>query len=419
MGALTLRTYIAAGFAFALLLTCWLGFQANQRLIEINAHADRINQAMPGIFLSGRMQSIAHETGMLMLKNLLSLNEEQHADFGARVERNLEDLANHFTEYSRTVHGIDAKRRILQLDTARTEYTSVIAQLVKFINEDKMQEAMEMKVMSLDPAFENLITATRAEVYAGKVNSDQAATGILASVSNAKSGIRNNLYTTLFVSILVASSIIWFTSKRLSTVTACINESARHVSDQAVALNSVSGAVSHGADAQCIALRDTRTTLAELASIADKTAEQSQQAEKLAREARGATNLAAASTAKMAVVMNAIKNTNAEMSSVTGNLSISADELQIAVDSIQSASREVANFVFTVDQIAEQTAMLAFNASVEAARSGVAGRSFSVVASEGQRPAQGSRVGAGGIGGRLKGMNRRGEAGGWVSAGRV
>ena len=417
MRSRTLGTYITAGFGITLLLTVWLGYLAGGRLQEIRDHARHINQeALPGIFLSGRIEAVAHETGMLVLKNLLSVNEDQRADFATRIDANIKDLAERFVEYERTVRGTEATQRFRQLDEIRADYASIISQLLKLSGDGKSQEAMELNVSRLVPAFEKLIKAAREEVVVGKRNSDQAAVGIIAAVSSAESGIRNNLITAVLVSALVAGWIIWFSTSRLRGVTTFIHESTRHVSSQAVALNTVSAAVSHGAGEQSVALRDTRTTLAGLAAIANQTAEQSQQAEKLAREARSATTTAAASTTEMSAAMKAIKDTNAEMSSVTGHLSASAGELQAAVDSIQTASREVAKFVATVDQMAAQTTILALNATVEAARAGEAGRSFAVVAAEVKSLAQRSGVAARDIGVRIRDMVDRGEVGARVSA---
>ena len=60
----TLVFYITAGFCITLALTVWLGHLAGERLQEIRTHASRINQeALPGIYLSGRVEAIAHETG--------------------------------------------------------------------------------------------------------------------------------------------------------------------------------------------------------------------------------------------------------------------------------------------------------------------------------------------------------------------
>ena len=53
-----------------------------------------------------------------------------------------------------------------------------------------------------------------------------------------------------------------------------------------------------------------------------------------------------------------------------------------AMDEISSSSREIGNIIETIESIALQTNILALNASVEAARAGVAGKGFTVIANE-------------------------------------
>ncbi|MCB1800052.1 MAG: PAS domain S-box protein [Gammaproteobacteria bacterium] len=59
-----------------------------------------------------------------------------------------------------------------------------------------------------------------------------------------------------------------------------------------------------------------------------------------------------------------------------------------AMQAINTASKQIANIVEVIDEIAFQTNLLALNASVEAARAGEQGRGFSVVASEVRNLAQ-------------------------------
>ena len=91
--------------------------------------------------------------------------------------------------------------------------------------------------------------------------------------------------------------------------------------------------------------------------------------------------------------MTATVNQNAQNASQAAGVAISAAEVArkggVAVDevvkmmeSIQSASRKIADIIGVIDSIAFQTNILALNAAVEAARAGEQGRGFAVVAGE-------------------------------------
>jgi|CXWL01.1.fsa_nt_gi methyl-accepting chemotaxis protein len=133
----------------------------------------------------------------------------------------------------------------------------------------------------------------------------------------------------------------------LGTGLSQVSDSARQVSATGLTL-------ADGTSEQAASLEESSASLEELSSMTKRNAESAARAKQAAGQTRGSADTGAQQMQAMVTAM----------------------------ESIKTASTDIAKILKTIDEIAFQTNILALNAAVEAARAGEAGAGFAVVADE-------------------------------------
>lgn len=139
-----------------------------------------------------------------------------------------------------------------------------------------------------------------------------------------------------------------------------ISESAKNVFGAAREIAQGNSDLSQRTEAQASSLEETASALEQLTTTVQQNAENAALATKLTSSVMSRAN------AGGAVVSNAVD----------------------AMENISRSSKEIADIIVVIDEIAFQTNLLALNAAVEAARAGEQGRGFAVVAAEVRNLAQ-------------------------------
>jgi methyl-accepting chemotaxis protein len=139
-----------------------------------------------------------------------------------------------------------------------------------------------------------------------------------------------------------------------------INDTAAELSTEASTISEGNAELNDRTQEQAASLEETASAVEEMTSTTRQNADNAQKASKLSEEASTLANKGGE------VVGRAVQ----------------------AMESINGASKKIADIIGVIDEIAFQTNILALNAAVEAARAGEQGRGFAVVASEVRNLAQ-------------------------------
>ncbi|MDO8141323.1 MAG: methyl-accepting chemotaxis protein, partial [Candidatus Brocadiales bacterium] len=139
-----------------------------------------------------------------------------------------------------------------------------------------------------------------------------------------------------------------------------LTEGSTQVASAAGQISESSQSLADGASQQAASIEETSSAMEEISSMVNQNADN-------AKEAASLANLC---------------NTSAEQSDNAMGM------LNTAINEISGSSKQIANIIKVIDEIAFQTNLLALNAAVEAARAGEHGKGFAVVAEEVRNLAQ-------------------------------
>jgi len=132
--------------------------------------------------------------------------------------------------------------------------------------------------------------------------------------------------------------------------------------------------------------------------------EQSEQVSSAANSAAGNVQSVSSAADQLASSISEIGQQASESSNIAGEAVRAVEETNVKVQGLAQAAEKIGEVVGLITDIAEQTNLLALNATIEAARAGEAGKGFAVVASEVKNLANQTAKATEEIGGQIGGI---------------
>ncbi len=194
------------------------------------------------------------------------------------------------------------------------------------------------------------------------------ATAVVMGINHALTELRN-----LIRGINLGAESILTASKELRDASL---ESGRSATEVAAAMEDLANASSE----QTSQINDTALTINELSGLVRKVSTDTSDIAKVSERMADSAVLGQKVTADVANEINELYQSTREVAEV--------------IDDVNQASGEISEITAVISGIAEQTSLLALNASIEAARAGAHGKGFSIVAKETAKLAEQSKQSA-------------------------
>ena len=408
---LSISTKLLSGFGVTTLMACAIGYSGLKGIFVVNDSAQDlyVTQTVPIGEIGRIAKDFQRVRANLAFLLVATTQEEIDHDRGVISGLTLE-MDSLSASFSRTIKGEQMQQVFSRYTQARITFQPLQEKVVSLATTQRKKEAQELFLVGdartaaheIEARIEDLVDLKRAEAEANIQAAGRTAEGqtvavvvtlILGIALAAVLGTIIVRYIRRTLSDLVQRAgamsqgdltvtVVQSSSDELGMLASAFGQMRanlhRMLTDLATISSSVSSAsseISSSTEQMAAGAQEQTSQAGEVASAVEEMTktivENSKNAGSTAETARQAKQAAEAGG-------HVVKETVAGMKRIAGVVNKSAE----TVKALGNSSDQIGEIIGVIDDIADQTNLLALNAAIEAARAGEQGRGFAVVADE-------------------------------------